>query len=146
MKTKKEKIIRLRAHHLNFLQLMYERPQEGPRIIKYKVMVMGARIYGTEEQRLILAERIIQISKTILQGQVRVKIVCQPDAICQKCRHEVTDDCRDSSSRIAALDKETAIEYGVDLDKIYTAAEIIEKLKEFQKRNWERRGNSINNF
>ena len=134
MKTKKEKIIRLRAHHLQLLQLIYERGRSGSQSIKNRIT--GARIYGTEEQGLILAEQIILISETILRGQVRVKIVCQPDDICQKCRHEVTDECRDLSSRIAELDRETAIEYSVNLNKIYPAAEIIKKLKEFQKRDW----------
>ena len=134
MKTKKEKIIRLRAHHLQLLQLIYERGRSGSQSIKNRIT--GARIYGTEEQRLILAEQIILISETILRGQVRVKIVCQPDAICQKCRHEITDECRNSNTNTAAIDRDAAIHYGVELGKIYTAAEIIEKLKEFQKREW----------
>ena len=136
MKIKEEEIICLRGHHLDILCKLYENPRL--RLQELKKKIVDNEEYGTERQRLILAKRGIQVFKKILQGQVQVKIVCDTDAICQNCIRRATDECTNQLiSKTAIADRQTAIFYGLELDTIYSAEEVIKKIAESIRRQLE---------
>ena len=125
----------LRGHHLDILCELYKNPRLRLRELKKKIV--DNEEYGTERQRLILAKRGIQVFKKILRGQGQVKIICGTDAICQNCIRRKTDECRNQFSKTAIADRQTAIFYGLELDTIYPADEVVKKIAESVRRQLE---------
>ncbi|MDD3101891.1 MAG: DUF1284 domain-containing protein [Patescibacteria group bacterium] len=125
MPKKNKEIIRLRGHHLDLLMTLFKRPKIGAGMIKNAII--SEKDYGFKQQRIVLAERIIQVLKEILRGQTRVKLIDGIDDICQKCKRKRTKECSCCYAG-SAEDRRIVGRYGLEMDKIYPAAEIINAL------------------
>lgn len=118
------KLVYLRGHHLKALGIFDSKGEEE---VKRRVMAAG-ELYGkTKEEKIALANALVEILKNILTCDVSVKIIDTIDDICAKCRNKDSLKCKYKASLDDCV---MAAACGLEINKIYSSEEIRSKVRQ----------------
>lgn len=100
---------RLRVHHLLCIPLF-----------------RGAGYSGTFSKNM--AAKIQELKE---KPELKVRLLCVPDMICEKCPNRNSDDtCKSNGNHVAAKDRELLAVLGLEENGIYQVQELFQKARE----------------